>query len=408
MELNADLQKLERDLQKTLLEEDSKVKVRRKVKFEEEEEEVTPFQIVKIKRHIKPERVEVVVPTPVAQPKMDSKLTNAGLALDYMQQLTGQPIYQNMEILLGERLSIYISNTYTMHRRTLKQLQERLRVVSRYVAELRSHMHFALKFIVKPVHETHDLENLLESWLEFNRVLEPSLLRSMHNPSRLIRFDEATLIDLKDYFLGFEQIVMRMNESISVADERLHQTFREWQENFRNSFAVRLSKQCASQTPCELACFWKDSQCREKPFLTVIEDFIKAFCGVDKLGSNENTQMLKYVDTVIGEINQKWFGRNDADYTKTPTELCERILGRYRVIAETLRREIGGESIPWNHAGEIMALPKAVWESLWTTNPIDRKAAIEVLKRYSGGEKLTLYQETMRYIWSIMLFQPKA
>jgi hypothetical protein len=164
--------------------------------------------------------------------------------------------------------------------------------------------------------------------------------------------------------------------TVSCADKIINETYAQWKHEFKKSFVasrihgVKACEHQDSKEKCNLMCFWKDHSCREKPFLMIIGDVLKVFCGEATIEQDD----VDYIFESVAEIYKAWF---QIDVPQFPTR-CQQIFDMFKTIEHSILQHLK-ENINWSQTKGLLHISDEVWRDLWFGNFESRRRAIESL-----------------------------
>lgn len=211
------------------------------------------------------------------------------------------------------------------------------------------------------VHET-SISDLMSYILLILKTLDAHLKililalvnESLFPPHRVENFQES--IQVLRAWQGTKDI--RTLPNLQVCLQFWNDWFLKMYQDWAREFRVQFLKGCeGASTECKTRCFWQDEKCRDKPFLTVMMDIVKAFCGQDGI-VGEST--IRFVHKNFAEICEVLFGKTFTDTN------CAEIIHMAKLIQMALMEKIR-KPILWSQI-DATKVPKEVWLNLFSAN----------------------------------------
>ena len=308
------------------------------------------------------------------------------LSLEYMYKFTNPDIALFLLDISDNQTKFVIQDIYGSTKKTLEELLYIINYLKKYWKQLRKN----LKKLENIEPKKHDKTGIIKTWKKLGDF-------STQKQKILNQAESGVDPSLLGYFYSMEYYIFSAFHHVINANRKLNRSFNIWRQAFKESFETA----CVNfqQEGCQQACFWKDDKCVEKPFLMVLDDIVKVYCGSTQ--STEKDQEIRhYIYEVLKIIFSKWFYVFNVQ--PSGNEECDVIFFMYDTIKETIQKELG-KDIRWSQARGLVNIPEKVWHDLWGGSKPKLINAIH----YLDSMDKTYDQKSLSFILSLIQLSSK-
>jgi hypothetical protein len=216
---------------------------------------------------------------------------------------------------------------------------------------------------------------ILSAWEHYRNHWNAETQQTLGKPDLWQNVPQQQYPGLAQYFWQIETDLYLMYDSLRCALKTWRSKFRHWARDVR----------ARPQQP------W--------PFLFVMSDLVKAYCGSSGLppSTPADQRGLLWLWDELRSRHESWFGQSaSGSREQNISEACADIRRLHHDLEVTLKRDLGlspGKDLVWSQLARLADVQGVTWEHLWSRDAQVRAPILDYLKQMIYSEQ---YQRAAR------------